>query len=173
MGLETRGKNIVVTSGRGVLVVDIADQIIEGKSVEWLTKRFPITEDEVWEVIDYYADKVKDDDKNFELTNVGFTQDDFDIEVSKVSDTIFFGLIRFGKLYHPNLIDFKMLFTKGLEGVIVEICNDLKEDSYVFESSDLHSLVYNQLEAVLGSKFDPEEVLQGLEVEQYRKGTLH
>ena len=75
MGIETRGKNILVTSGHGVLVVNIADQIIEGKSIDWLTKRFPISEQEVWEVIDHYADKVKSDDTNFELSNCSEMKD--------------------------------------------------------------------------------------------------
>ena len=174
MGLQTRGKNIVVTSGQGVLVHDIADAIIDGYGIDWLTKRFPISEDEIWEIVDYYADKVSSADSNFQLENVG-AGSQVDIEVSKVSDSIFFGLIAFGKLFYPNMVNFKLLFTKGLEGVIIEICNDLKEDSYVFEASDLHALVYNALEEVLGGKFDPDEVLDGLPVDHYNsiKGTLH
>lgn len=174
MGLQTRGKNIVVTSGQGVLVHDIADAIIDGYSIDWLTKRFPVSEQEIWEVVDYYADKVNANDSNFQLDNVG-GDTEVDIEVSKVSDSIFFGLIAFGKLFYPNMVNFKLLFTKGLEGVIIEICNDLLEDSYVFEASDLHALVYNALETVLGGKFDPNEVLEGLPVDHYNsvKGTIH
>lgn len=171
MGLETRGKNVVVTSGNGVIVTDIADSLIEGKSFEWLQKRYPVSYEEIWEVVDYYADKVPAKDKNFKLENVG-SDTDIDIEVSKVSDTMYFGLINFGKVFLPQSDNTKLLFTKGLEMVITEVCEELLDNGDISEASNLHTVVYNELTNVIG-QFDPSDVLASMTFDDNETGTLH
>ena len=160
MGLETRGNNVVVTSGNGVLVSDIADSLIDGKEFTWMMNRFPVSYEELWEVIDFYAEKVPTRDDNFELHNLG-TDTDIDIEVSKVSDHMFFALVAFGKVFVPQSDDLKYLFSRGLEMTIIEVCEELLETGSIDGTSNMHSIVHNELTNVIG-QFDPSEVLASI-----------
>jgi uncharacterized protein (DUF433 family) len=175
MGLETRGKNVVVTSGHAVVVSDIADSLIDGRDFNWLVNRYPISVTEIWEVIDYYAEKVPATDKNFQLHNLG-SDTDVDLEVSKVSDSVYFGLIAFGKVFLPESQDLRVLFTKGLEMIIIEVCNELLDNGDIDDTSNLHSVVYNELTNVIG-QFDPSTILSSMPItfddEENDKGILH
>ena len=163
MAIETRGHdNILVVSGSAVPVEDIANSVIERKKLDWICNRFPVTVDEVFECIDTIADNAPSASFKGGITlyNTG-SPDDMQIETISVNDTVYFSLISYGHTLDPAGLDFDIIYNKGLVGVIKDIYTDLAQNADYFESSDLHSCVYDSILAEIGH-VDAAQVLESL-----------
>ena len=170
MSLQTRGNNIVVTGRRGVVVSDIAESIINSKPLEWIKNRFPVNDEEVFEVIDYYGDKLEGtiSDGCLTLLNRG-TIEDIDLEVTHISDAMFFKLLQYGRIFYPSELRFEWIFQGGLEMAIIEIFKDIEAGNRDFESSDFHNYVYEAVSDSVGKDINATEVLKSLPVGLYNE----
>ena len=74
---------------------------------------------------------------------------------------MFFALVAFGKVFVPQSDDLKFLFSRGLEMTIIEVCEELLETGSIDGTSNMHSIVHNELTNVIG-QFDPSEVLASI-----------
>lgn len=163
MAIETRGRsNTLVVLPSAVPVEQITDAVIDRNNLDWICNRFPVSVDDVFECIDVMADSAKP--KHFKggitLLNTG-SDVDLDIQTVSVNDTVFFSMISFGHSLKPEALDFDQIYNIGLVQVIRDIYTDLSQEQYHFESSDLHSTVYDALLAEVGDQ-DPHQILASL-----------
>jgi hypothetical protein len=161
MTIERRGDGILILKNSGVLVFEIAEKIVSGKNMQWLCERYPITPDDVFDVIDQTADSLNDWHDAIKLENVGDNQS-INLQTVKVNDTLFFNLLSFGHSHEHTITDFNELYIVGLERVVYDIYSDIKDSHYGYEDSDLHLVVYDALLDAIGD-VDPDQVLALLE----------
>ena len=169
--IESRGNdNRTVTSSNGVLTSDITNAVIEYKSIEWITTRYPVTEDEIFEAIDYFADTTEDaiDHKSIKFKNHG-TPDDIDLETRMITDSMFFKVVQYGKVLYPELTCFDVLYSKGLAGMIADVYTDLEKGITDFEVSPAHNAVYTGVRNELGD-LPPSQVLENFDRDNYNNG---
>jgi len=161
MGIEAKDTNIIVTSKHSVLISDVADEVTRNKSIEWLQRRFPVTEAEIFEIIDFYADKFDEhDETSIDLQNIGNAVD-IDLECKSVSDGMFFNILSYGKQFFPNENRFPMLFKYGLHTIVIECMTDIKNGNKDFESSSMHVAVYDTIKEIV-SELSPDEIINSL-----------
>lgn len=166
--IESRGNdNKVVTSAHGVLVEDIAKAVIEYKTLDWICNRYPVSVDEVFEVIDYLADTLEDsiNFKSIKFKNLG-TPDDIDLETRMITDGVYFKVLQYGKILYPEVEVFEDLYAKGLSSFIADIYTDLDNGNTDFEYSPIHNAIYHGVTAELGD-LTPAEVLANFDFEEY------
>lgn len=162
MGIESRGnQNTLVVSGSAVPVSEIADAVIDRKKLDYICSKYPVTVDEVFEAIDVIADTGKYYEGGITLMNRG---DDLDIELETISvnDTVFFAMIAYGHSVNPAALNFDEIYNIGLSRAIKDIYSDLAQGATYFESSELHSAIYESLITEIGH-IDPETILASLE----------
>jgi uncharacterized protein (DUF433 family) len=160
MAIDSRGaQGTLVLSKSGVPVYDVADAIITEYNVEWICKRYPITPAEVFEVAEAMSDLLQDWDNGLEFRNAG-TETDVTLETIKVSDTVFFNLISYGRAIAPHVENFDQLYRLGLVEVVKDLYQALKDNKLheVAEPNGLHSVVYDALYRILGD-VNPDQVL--------------
>lgn len=161
MGIESKDTNILVTTQHSVLISDVANAVIDNKSIDWIQQRYPVTVNEVFEVIDFYADKFDDfDDQSIDLQNLG-SDTDVELECKSISDGMFFNILSYGRQFFPSENRFPWLFKFGLHTILIEVFTDLSNGNTNFESSQLHTVIYEAIKDSI-SKLTPEEILENL-----------
>jgi uncharacterized protein (DUF433 family) len=168
--IESRGHDgIPVTSNRGVMVSEIGNAIIMYKSLDWICQRFPITEDEVFEVIDYYADTLEEtiNHKSIKFRNHG-TAEDIDLETRMITDGVFYKVVQYGKIMYPEYTEFDDLYSNGLSALIADVYYDLERGVFDFETSPVHNAIYTGVRNELGD-LPPDQVLANFNRQDYEK----
>lgn len=161
MTIERRGDGILVLQESGVLIFDIAEQIASGKTMAWLCERYPVTPEDIFDVIDETADALNDWEDAITLENVGDAEF-INLQTTKVNNTLFFNVLSFGRCYDQNITDFQQMYITGLERVVYDIYSDIRDAAYGYEDSDLHLVIYDALLDAIGD-IDPEKVIAFLE----------
>jgi len=157
MTIEQRNDGILILAESGVLVFEVAEHIVTGKTMDWLCTRYPIEPHQVFDVVDTTADLLSDWADCIVLKNVG-DKSFINLQTVKVNNTAFFNLLSIGHMYHENVTDFNELYILGLEKVVYDIYADIKEGQDGYEDSDLHLVIYDALLDAIGN-VDPDQVL--------------
>ena len=157
MTIEQRNDGILILADSGVLIFEVAEHIVTGKTMDWLCTRYPIEPQQVFDVIDTTADLLSDWSECIVLKNVG-DESFINLETVKVNNTMYFNLLSMGHAYHEDVSDFSDLYILGLEKVVYDIYTDLKAGQDGYEDSDLHLVIYDALLDAIGN-VDPDQVL--------------
>lgn len=146
MSISARGpKNHLVLERTGVLVREIWDAVADHKDIEWLTQRYPITADEVFECIDALIDLTDNDDIDFiKLSCTDATSfEKLELEAVGITDRVYFSVVSYGKALNSESTDIRELFSYGLMLIINDCLADIKVGASDYKNSHLHNLVYN------------------------------
>jgi hypothetical protein len=150
MTISNRGpRNILVLDRTGVQIIDVCDAIAEYKDITWVTQRYPITVDEIFECIDAFIDLAKPSKKDkLELDfadDPNSTDVDLDVQATAITDRIYFLIISYAKSILHDCETIDDLFRYGLELIIVDCLEDVEKGERGFENSEVHSIVFNAL----------------------------
>ena len=150
MTISNRGpQNILVLDRTGVQIIDVCDAITEYKDITWVTQRYPITVDEIFECIDAFVDLAKPSKKDkLELDfadNSNSTDVDLDVQATAITDRIYFLIISYAKSILHDCETIDDLFRYGLELIIVDCLEEIEKGEQSFENSEVHSIVFNAL----------------------------
>ncbi len=150
MTISNRGpRNILVLDRTGVQITDVCDAIAEYKDIVWVTQRYPITIDEIFECIDAFVDLAKPSKKD--KLELDFADDpdsaniDLDVQATAITDRIYFLIISYAKSILHDCETIDDLFRYGLELIIVDCLEDAEKGERGFENSEVHSIVFNAL----------------------------
>jgi len=158
--IGVRGSNkVLVLEPQGVPIQEVADAITNDHDMKWICNRFPITEEEVFEVIDAAVSHLDNWEDSITLKNLGDLEN-IDLEATKVNSTMFFNILAFGRI-QKETNDFIELFRLGLVALIEEIYTDISNESQAFMSSDIHASLYKALIKEIGD-VDPTDVVTNL-----------
>ena len=169
--ISSRNNHLVVGK-RAILVRDIVNSVCDRQTIEFISKRFPVSLIEIWECIDTIAD-IDSLGRGLHLKVVNNSSDrqDIKIEAVQISDTFFIKVVQFGKIFLPECNDFSKLFDKGFIKLAVEVYDDLSQGMDVFEESELHVVVHKAIDGALGNTLSNEELFSLLQVEDERERT--
>lgn len=158
--ISVRGRSkIMVLEPQGVPIQEVADAITGNYDMEWICNRYPVTEEEVFEVIDAAAAYLNNWKNSITLKNLG-DEINIDLEATNVNSTMFFNILAFGHI-QDKTNDFTELFRLGLVTLIEEIYTDIGNGSKAFMSSDIHASLYKALIKEIGN-VDPTQVVDHL-----------
>ena len=112
--ISSRNNHLVVGK-RAVLVRDVVNSVCDRHTIEFITKRFPVSLIEIWECIDTIAD-IDSLGRGLHLKVVNNSSDrqDIKIEAVQISDTFFIKVVQFGKIFLPECNDLVNYLTKDL-----------------------------------------------------------
>lgn len=149
--ISTRNATRTLVIGKfAVPVRDITNLVCDHKTVDWITKRLPVTVQEVFESIDAVHDLDKfPKSGNLKISNDGTAPDEIDIVIMSVSDVAFLKLIAYGRLFLPREEDFHRLFNVGLIMSAYEAYKDVVNNLRDYESSELHCIVFDAFQQAL------------------------
>ena len=113
--IETRNAtNTLVLSRSGVNIWNIADMLLQKKSFEFLSSRFPINKEEIFAVIDCVADiKSKHVEGDIEFRDIG-EEGMITLETISISEGMYFNIINFARIWYPHTDNLNFLYEKGL-----------------------------------------------------------
>jgi len=165
--IGTRGKNrILVLEPKGIPIQDVADAITDGNEMDWILTRFPITEEEVFEVIDIAGDLCETWEDSIVLKNVG-DEENIDLEATNVNSTMFFNTVKYGRILNKSNV-FPELFRSGLVTIIAEIYADKISGKDAYTDSPIHHAIWRALMAEIGD-VDPTDSLNQLADSEERR----
>lgn len=143
MSISTRGPNNILVLDRVVLPVnDVADEICIGRPITEICDMFRISDNELFEAVQAWADIRDLGDKDHINLSVSSDITDLSVVTTGITDWVFLNIMLVGKTHHPELTNNDKLYTLGLEHIITDCCYDVKNDSDGWEISDLHRLVF-------------------------------
>ena len=168
--ISTRNATRTLVVGRhAVPVRDITNSICDRETMEYITRRYPVTKDEVFESIDAVADldeltagthlKVEDQSTDTDVITLG---------VLTISDILYLKLVQFGRITLPKEERFNVLFDYGLMECALDCYSDLANGTEEFMNCEVHETVYNSIQNACGEKYSNEQLLDILK-EQINK----
>jgi len=152
MSISTRGpKNILVLDKTGVQITEVCDFVAEHRDITKTISRFAITADDVFECIGTFVDVSKSSKKDkIDLMYIPAEDGEYDIETTAITDRIFFMVIDYAKAILPDHDSINDLFRYGLELIINDCMEDIKNNNRNFENSEIHEVVFKSFEKMSG-----------------------
>ena len=168
--IETRNAtNTMVLSRSGINIFNISDLLLQKKSFDFLQKRFPVSKEEIFAVIDCVADtRSKHVEGDIEFIDRG-EEGMVSLETISISEGMYFNIINFGRIWHPGQDNLDFLYEKGLAYLLIEIFTDINNNTTTYQDSDIHDIIYHAVNFAVGPINDPNFILSGLPVEEYNE----
>lgn len=166
--IETRNAtNTLVLSRSGINIWNISDKLLKKIPFEELKRMFPVTDEEIFAIIDCVADfKSKIVDGDIDFIDIG-EDGSISLETTHLSEGCYFNIINFARIFYPNEKLLDVLYEKGLSFLLIDIYTDIKHNSTSYMDSELHYAVFKAVERCAGEIESPDVVLKGLPVEEY------
>ena len=156
--IETRNNTLVIGK-LAVPVRNITDSIIDRKSINYITKRFPVSVEEVFECVDAVADiETLNGTGHLSVRNTG-TGQNIVLECTSISDVLWLKLIQYGRVFSPNEEKFSLIFDKGFRICAIECLDDIVHNRTDFEGSELHSIVFEAIASVVNNGVNYQTML--------------
>ena len=156
--IKTRNNTLVIGK-MSVPVRNITDSIIERKSMDYITKRFPVSAQEVFECVDAIADiETFNGTGHLSVRNNG-SNDEIVLECTAISDVLWLKLIQYGRVFKSDVDAFHLLFDKGFRMCAIECLDDIVNDRTDFESSELHNIVFDSITSVINNNINYQTML--------------
>jgi len=166
--IETRNNTLVIGK-LAVPVRNITDSIIDRKTINYITKRFPVSLPEIWECIDAIADIDKlGRGVHLKVNNSSSDRQNINLETIQISDTLFIKVVQFGKIFLPDSNDFSKLFDTGFIKLATEVYGDLVQGISTFEESDVHVVVHKAIDNAIGDTISNDELYRLLKEQDER-----
>lgn len=149
MTVSARGpRNILVLDRTNVPVMEVCDAVAEHKTFDWIKTRYPITDNEIFECLETFVDVTRPNKNDkLELRSVPDDDEDgFEIEAAAITDRIYFLIVTYAKAMVTDCNNIYDLFRYGLEIIISESLNDVKNGHRSFEASEIHDIVFTAFE---------------------------
>ena len=149
-----------------VPVRNVTEYILSRYTLEEISKRFPVTNDEIFECLDAIADHdtIQVNDR-LVVVNQSTDKDNILLVTTNISDIIFLKVLQFGHLKTPNENDLNKLFDIGFRELAIESFEDkIAGRGVVEESSEIHSIVSSAIENAI-PEITTEEILRYLKDE--------
>jgi len=148
LNITTRNGNIVVGS-LFVPIRDIISDVLDRRRMDWITNRYPVTEADVLDAVDYLADHYDFDGSNLINLRIEIREGFLEIQPTSVSDSIFLKLIQFGRIFTPKDTNIESLFNKGFLNCVIESIEAKLEGSLDTQIDNLHGIIYNSVKKAL------------------------
>jgi len=156
--IKTRNNTLVIGK-LSVPVRNITDSVIDRKTMDYITKRFPVSVEEVFECIDAIADiETLTGAGHLSVRNTG-TGQDIILECTSISDVLWLKLIQYGKVFSPNEEKFPLIFDKGFRICAIECLDDVVHNRTDFEGSEIHSIVFDAIASVVNNGVNYQTML--------------
>ena len=156
--IETRNNTLVIGK-LAVPVRNITESVIDRKSMDYITKRFPVSVKEVFECIDAIADiETLNGTGHLSVRNTG-SGTDIILECTSISDVLWLKLIQYGKVFSPDEEKFSLLFDKGFKISAIECLEDVVANKTDFENSEIHSIVFDAIASVVNNGVNYQTML--------------
>ena len=166
--ISSRNNHLVVGK-RAVLIRDIVDSVCARNTIEFITKRYPVSLLEIWECIDAIADIDKlGRGVHLKVNNSSSDRQNINLETIQISDTFFIKVVQFGKIFLPDSNDFSKLFDTGFIKLATEVYGDLSQGISTFEESDVHVVVYKAIDNAIGDTISNDELYRLLKEQDER-----
>jgi hypothetical protein len=153
MSISCRGHdNVLVLDSCAVPVNEMFESLINYRNIKDITKRYPVSIDEIFECADACMDMsplTQEDFIEFDCAPVKGTNpedEEFSLNTVSVSDHLFISIIIHARTFYPELDDIDKLYTDGLYLILAECVQDVSDGQEYFKHSDLHRLVFQAFE---------------------------
>ena len=152
MSIESRGpNNILVLSNSAVPVNDISDLVCSRQPLSTILRKYPVTEEEVFECLDAWVDTRDASENDYIKFDVEFSNGDLDVMTMGISDWMYLSLVVQGRVYFPDNNDLEKLFMLGMEQVITDCLMDIRDGNSNFDMNELHRIIYEEFERTHGA----------------------
>ena len=156
--IKTRNNTLVIGK-MSVPVRNITDSIIDRKDINYITKRFPVSAEEVFECIDTIADiETINGNGHLSVRNNG-SSDDIVLECTAISDVLWLQLIQYGKIFMSESNEFPLIFDKGFRMCAIECLDDIVNGKSDFENSELHSIIFDAISTIVDNGVNYQTML--------------
>ena len=156
--IKTRNHTLVIGK-MSVPVRNITDSIVERKNMNYITKRFPVSVDEVFDCVDCIADiETFNGTGHLSVRNNG-SNNEIVLECTAISDVLWLKLIQYGRIFKSDVEEFHLLFDKGFRMCAIECLDDIVNDRTDFESSELHNIVFDAITSVVQNGVNYQNML--------------
>lgn len=165
MSISSRGHDrILVLDSCAVPVVEMFESLINFRSIDEITRRYPVNVDEIFECADACLDMsplTDDDFIEFEcvaLDDPDADEEEFNLNTVRISDHVYISVITHARNFYPEVNDIDKLYIDGLYLILAECVVELSQGHEFFRHSELHSIVFNGFK-----KAFPMDVMESLE----------
>ncbi len=166
MSISSRGhNNTLVLDSCAVPVTEMFESLINFRDIKEITRRYPVSADEIFECADACLDispLTEDDFIDFECLPLERgdpeEDDEFNLNTVKISDHMYISVITHARTFFPEVDDIDKLYTDGLYLILAECVMDLSQGNEYFKSSELHSIVFEGFQ-----KAFPHDVMEAIE----------
>lgn len=149
--ISTRGpQQIMVLERSAVPVHEIIGALCLYETIEEITTRYPVDENEIWVCAEIFADQLGPTDKDFIAMNVfEDAQGERHVETVNISDWVFVSCVMLGTDIHdgdetPSIHE---LYAMGVEEAVTQCMDDLINDSDDFREVALLTMIWDGFEA--------------------------
>lgn len=165
MSISSRGHDrILVLDSCAVPVTEMFESLINLRSIEEITRRYPVNVDEIFECADACLDMsplTEEDFIEFEcvpLESTDSEEDEFNLNTVSISDHVYISVITHARNFYPDVNDIDKLYTDGLYLILAECVVELSQGQEFFRHSDLHQIVFDGFR-----KAFPKDIMESLE----------
>lgn len=169
MAISTRGKRgQTYVVGRSLApLTEVIDYLLEHRNAERAATRFNLTLDELFHAIDFWTDINQLGPGSYlALSNEGDIEN-IRLDTTNVTSDVWLGLVNYARMFYPTDTNIEDLYQQGIRLITLECYIDLKAGQNNYITSDLHNLVFEAVVNAIGTKFDPEEMLNMLGIDEY------
>lgn len=160
--IETRGKEkIAVVSKSAVPVIDVCESVVMDQTLEVITRKFPVTRDEVFECMEFFLDT-----PDYALLPgrdfIKFTFDERNhvFDVRAITDILFMSLITYANpiMNNPDA-DLEELALFGLRHSLLHCLELMCSGKTTFRKNPLHSIIFDCMLEQIGDEAKWSEML--------------
>lgn len=173
MTIVARGPaNILVIQRNGVPLKEVCDAVAHHSPLSWIKTRYSVTNDEIFECLDAYADLLEKRNDNALMLQVvrDINNRIAAIETVGINDRMYFSVLSYARSVFPKIDNFKELYVKGMKLIIIETLTDIKNHSRhsIEDRPFMHGVALTALESALGETVDQHNVQNALDDLNYQ-----
>lgn len=141
--ISVRGPEcILVVDRTAVPVLAVCDAAIKSKTLDEITSKLPVTEQELFAAIDAFVAVTTLGDNDYIKFHCNKDDEDVSVDTVSVTDTIYLNALVFGREQRPNEQNLYALYAYGIESIMFDCLLDISNGDRYYMSSSLHSKVY-------------------------------
>lgn len=164
----TRNTTYVTKTGL-VPIEEICDNISQGKSIYDVSNRFGISNMEIYDAVDFYANNtdLEGVDQGIKLANSSQAgEDEISLEILSIHETVYLKCISASRKHYPEFDDFVANLNNGIRIIAIENIIDLRNKQPL--RSELHKQIHTALlEVIPDFLMDSDKVLRDLDADEY------
>ncbi len=148
-----------------VPVRNVTDALLDRSPLAVIQKRFPVSEEEIFECLDAVADHdTIDIHDRLVVVNQSVEHDEITLATTSIADTIFLKVLQMGRNTNINITDINELYEIGFRTLAIESYEDqVNGNNQLEEISDIHSIVNSAISNAVPD-LEPSTILKFLKL---------